>query len=1000
LPRDRGWGNNVLRIRMYNLNPEQRKAVEHGEGPLLVIAGPGSGKTRVITQRIVSLLENVPGLQPENILALTFTDKAAGEMKSRVDHELPGLDASPQISTFHSFCYGVLRKRHFERKLLDKIDIWIFLRRRMEQLGLEYYQKLAAPGAFLHDLNNFFSQCQDELVGPDEFDDYVRTRQSEFQARAASLDAPERVLQEEELCKQQELARVFRTSRRLIEEAGCSSLGTLISEVVHLWDRESETLEEYRRQFRYILVDEFQDSNYGQVQLLRRLVAPPYDITAVGDPDQAIYRFRGGAHGTFEMFKQVFPAPEVVYLNRNYRSTRKILRASDVVIACNEQRDSEKPPLVTENPEGTNVFLLSSPNYAVEADGVAGLVQDFTRGKRAIAEIAILYRAHGHRDLLVREFRRRKIPFVIRGLSLLSTTIMRDLLAYMRLVHSPHDNISLTRVLLARRWNFPETLSLDLRRQAARNRCSIYDAVRQTEQSLFKADLQNTRWQELKSILVELRKRAENARVTSLLDQTTELLELKFVPGSNDAACLEAFKRFLAQWEEKSETGSLPEFMEYFGYFLEAGGKIEAPEPPEPSNAVQMMTVHASKGLEFPVVFILSVASRRFPHGEQKPVIEFPDELRKGSVPPINLHLAEERRLFYVAMTRACEQLYVSSVGAKGKKASIFIDNLLSNPLVQGRDIARIDFEGLTEKNKAVEKQETTKPPSKKAARSSRPSQPALFGEPAPAPDTVRPPIAEWAQAVPVASSDGKLRLSATAIETYLECPLKFKFSHLFHIPTGPQAALTFGNIMHQSVRHYFKLRKAGKVAFDELSQFYLGSWKNVGFEDSYQEETYRKSGLSQLREFTDCHNALPIAAENIRMEVHFELAMEGVVLEGRIDQINPVKPRVPHLVQLVDYKTGRPRTQKDADKSLQLSVYALAARNQMGLEPEGLIFYNLTNNQPVATVRTKKELVAVQQKILTVAEEIRRMIFPPAPGFACRYCEFVPVCPAHEEDL
>jgi ATP-dependent DNA helicase UvrD/PcrA len=985
---------------MGNLNPEQRKAVEHGEGPLLVIAGPGSGKTRVITQRVVHLLENVPGLRPENILALTFTDKAAGEMKSRVGHLLPGLDNSPHISTFHSFCYGVLRQRHFERQLLDKIDIWIFLRRRMDQLGLEYYQKLAAPGAFLHDLNNFFSQCQDELVGPDEFDAYVGKRETEFQARAAGLDPAECLLQAEELRKQQELARVFRTSRRLIEEAGYSSLGTLISEVVHLWDREPETLEECRRQFRYILVDEFQDSNYGQEELLRRLVAPPFNITAVGDPDQAIYRFRGAAHGTFDMFRQVFPAPEMVYLNHNYRSTRKILRASDVVIARNEGRDSRKPPLVTENPEGANVFLLSSPDYVTEADGVAGLVQDLVRGKRALADVAILYRAHGHRDLLVREFRRRKIPFVIRGLSLLSTTILRDLLAYLRLVHSAHDNISLTRVLLAPRWKFAEKLALDLRKQAARGHSSIYDAIRQAEQSLFKRDLEETHWQELKSILGELRKKAEHLTVTSLLDQMTERLELKFVPGSNDAACLEAFKKFLEKWEEKSETRKLPEFMEYFGYFLEAGGKIEVPEPPGPVNAVQMMTVHASKGLEFPVVFILSVAARRFPHGEQKPVIEFPDELRKGPVPPVNLHLAEERRLFYVAMTRACEQLYISSVGAKGKRSSVFIDDLQSDTVVQGRDISKIDFEETAEKDAAAEKKEAIKPPAKKNARNNRPAQPTLFGEPAPAPDTVRPPIAEWARAVPLQAPDGKMRLSATAIETYLECPLKFKFSHLYHIPTGPQAALTFGNIMHQSVRHYFKLRKDAEVAFDDLSEFYLGSWKNAGFEDSYQEETYRKSGLGQLREFTDRHNALPIAAESVRMEVHFELPMEDVVLEGRIDQINPVRPQLPRMVQLVDYKTGRPRTQKDADKSLQLSVYALAARNQMGLEPQGLIFYNLTNNQPVASVRTQKELDSVQQKILAVAEEIRRMIFPPTPGFACRYCEFVPICPAHEEDF
>src|SRR5262250_16358 len=156
-----------------NLNPEQQRAVEHGEGPLLVIAGPGSGKTRVIAHRIARLLAHT-GVQPDNILALTFTEKAAGEMESRVREQVPGLQKSPFIATFHAFCYHVLRERDFDRRLLDEIDVWIFLRRRMQQLELEFYQKLAEPGAFLHDLNEFFSRCQDELIEPGEFEFYVR----------------------------------------------------------------------------------------------------------------------------------------------------------------------------------------------------------------------------------------------------------------------------------------------------------------------------------------------------------------------------------------------------------------------------------------------------------------------------------------------------------------------------------------------------------------------------------------------------------------------------------------------------------------------------------------------------------------------------------------------------------------------------------------------------------------------------------------------------------
>src|SRR5437879_1912589 len=489
---------------MLKLNAEQLEAVEHGEGPLLVIAGPGSGKTRVITQRIVHLLETAPGFEPrleprlgpQNILALTFTEKAAGEMQVRVKQALPAIEQPPRLSTFHAFCYHLLRQRHFDRRLLDKVDVWIFLRRRMERLELEFYRKLAEPGAFLHDLNEFFSRCQDELIEPEDFEAYVRKVEEEFLDRAPAVRAavtaaaalapgfsparwqppaapPDLALEWEEVQKKKELARVFRNSRRLIEEAGCSSLGSLISEAVRLLDRDPEMLERCRRQYRYVLVDEFQDTNFAQVELLRRLAAAPFNITAVGDDDQAIYRFRGASHGAFRMFDDAFPGHRTVYLERNYRSTKKILRAAGVVISKNDRYENKKG-LKTENPEGPSVYLVESPDYESEAGWVAAEVERLVARGRAFGEIAVLYRAHGHRDRLVREFRRREIPFSIRGLSVLSTPILRDLVAYLSLIHSPHDNVSLTRVLIALHWRFPAELALAVRMQASKDRCAIY----------------------------------------------------------------------------------------------------------------------------------------------------------------------------------------------------------------------------------------------------------------------------------------------------------------------------------------------------------------------------------------------------------------------------------------------------------------------------------------------------------------------------------------------
>ena len=997
---------------VFKLNPEQLKAVEHGEGPLLIIAGPGSGKTRVITQRIVHLLTGAgsaaeePGLlpgfptpagrseesfgagvQPENILALTFTEKAAREMQRRVREALPELEALPHISTFHAFCYEVLRKRHFERTLLDKVDVWIFLRQRMESLGLQFYQKLAEPGAFLHSLNDFFSRCQDELIEPADFERYVEAMDKEFQELSPSLDAAERTLMQQDIQKKQELARVFCNSRKLIEEAGSSSLGSLIPETVRLFDREPEVLESYRQLFRYVLVDEFQDTNYAQVELLKRLVKPPLSITAVGDDDQAIYRFRGASHGAFKMFDEAFRGHETVFLDTNFRSTKRILRAAEVLIAKND-RYQAKPHLRTSREEGAPVYLLQSPDFLSEAAWMAGEVARLIQHGTPPGDIAVLYRAHGYRDPLVEQFRRRNIPFAIRGLSILSTVILRDLVAYLNIIHSPHDTVSLTRVLLTPRWNFPEDLALEARKQASRDHCSLYDVLESWGRSGAANRLEGTGWPELRRLLGELRKYAEHASVTALLARLIGRLELSFLPQDHDGAYVETFRKFLEKWEDKSESWELDSFWEYFQYFREAGGQIEAPEPENSARAVQMMSVHAAKGLEFPVVFILSVAPRRFPHSEQKAVIEFPEALRKGPPPPANIHEQEERRLLYVGLTRAEDRLYVSSVAKSGKKPSLFISDLASNPTVEARDLERIQVPDAPP--------ETAAAPRAEPVRIERPSPPkpqgSLFGD-ATGASGIHPPLNEWASHTFAIKPEEKLQLSASAIETYDTCPQKFMFSHYMKIPTGPQAALTFGNIMHQCARRYFELRRQGPVQFEQLQVHFEQIWKGTGFEDDYQEQAYKKAGLEQLRVFVSRHETvttLPLAAE-----AHFSLDLGDVVLEGRIDQINPLPD---HSVELVDYKTGRPPSQKDADKSLQLSVYALAARDQMHLNPTRLTFYSLTSNEPVRTVRTPKDLDLVVDEIHEVATQIRKQLFPPQPGFACKYCDYELICPAHEE--
>ncbi len=288
------------------LNPQQQAAVCHGEGPLLVVAGAGTGKTRVITERIRHLLEADPDLPGGSILGLTFTDKAAAEMKYRVARTAGERGKSVCLGTFHSFCSGLLLERDPRLKTLEKEDHWVLLRRNLPVLALERYRRLAEPGQFLGDFVQFFSRCQDELVTPDDYDGYVASLAERYERERDTLPDDERRLREEEIGKQQEIARAYRSSDRLLRERHLLTFGMQLLDAVRALKDDAEFAASVRNRFRYILVDEFQDTNVAQIELLWRLGGEHRNIVAVGDNAQAIYRFRGASFGSFTIFLERF----------------------------------------------------------------------------------------------------------------------------------------------------------------------------------------------------------------------------------------------------------------------------------------------------------------------------------------------------------------------------------------------------------------------------------------------------------------------------------------------------------------------------------------------------------------------------------------------------------------------------------------------------------------------------------------------------------------------
>jgi DNA helicase-2/ATP-dependent DNA helicase PcrA len=971
------------------LNDAQRRAVTHGDGPLLVIAGAGTGKTRVITERIRHLLESDAALSGENILALTFTKKAAGEMKSRVVKADGERGKDVTLATFHSFCETLLKEAEPNWTALEKFDHWILLRRNLSRLKLEKYRRLAEPGQFLTDFIEFFSRCQDELVSSEDYQHYAGELAAHLESERAALDEDTYKARAENVAREQEIARAYKASEELLREKKAIALNGLIAEAVALLRKDGALRSKLQQRYKHILVDEFQDTNIAQLELLHLLSAEPRNVVVVGDNDQAIYRFRGASFGSFKLFLERFAGwktgqdstPFRVTLTENYRSTPNILRVATQVIAQNEVgADFPKKMLAPTRAEGERIRIVELATAEDEAHWVTNELERLHGTGYPWRDFAVLYRQHAHRDQLVVELSRRKIPLVIARLSILEHPLVRDVLAYLRLIATPYDDIACARVLAAPAWGLEPS---DLVRLAERTRkkrgTSLYDAL-QSPQPQLPFDPSPTALSELLEFVSAQRKTLRRRTALEILTDLTEWLEISQLAGARDRKFVAQLAQFVKDWEPKSEKRDLPEFLEYLDYFEQAGGTV-CLEDDAPGDAVQLMTVHGAKGLEFPHVFLLRVNSRAFPARERAPLFQFPAKLMKEELPTGQFHIQEERRLFYVALTRAERKLTITTLTEKRGKVPTFIEDILMEPAVRRRDLLQIAPK--------------IRPREEAADRGAAPDGAALFPAPAPRPRMFSR-IADWAETFHPPSPE-PLKLSSSQVDNYRKCPQQYLFGYLWSLKEGPRATLSFGSVMHTTIKRFVEqLRKGVKLPFEEVARIFETEWTSAGFEDDYQEGEYKKDGIEQLRAF---HGALLEAQSEIMgQEKAFELPLENnVIVNGRIDQINSLGR---NDVEIVDYKTGRPKKEADARKDLQLSIYALATQEIFELNPVRLVFHYLQNNQVQVTTRDAKQLDAAQKIVQEAAADIRAGEFSAKPGFGCRSCAYKPICPAHEEAL
>lgn len=955
----------------FQADPQQREAIEHISGPMLVLAGAGTGKTTVLIRRIANLIREGHA-RPDEILALTYTNNAADEMRQRIADELRGIGATGlQIGTFHAYCNELLQRCGRDFKVLDDPQLWIFLRRNIRELKLNFYVRAASVGQFLSDLLEFMRRCLDELVGPEQYCAYVeRMDRRELPVPRVGKSKRAKELTDEEVRGRcHEIAFVFETVEGMLRKNNFGTFGHMIQRAHELLSEDPGLLEMERARAKFILVDEFQDANFAQIKILQQLAGVIQNIFVVGDPDQGIYRFRGASSGAFELFQRQFANSKLVVLNKNRRSTTPILKCAHAIIAQNPQFSLHsisgtyhRSPLVSARDEED--LLKADKRLPVQAVQVSGNFMEATdlvstmsdrcrQSRCSWKNMAVLYRTHTHRDEVAAELVRNNIPFSIEGLDILDTPEVRDLLACLGAVISDADSAALFRISALRQF------SIDPREL----RAAIKALPRDTTATMALVLARINGGEAIIQALRQARSETGGNKVYAVLLALIRIFQLP------RGQAVEALLRFSKQWESSpiTQTGEPGEFLEYLEHFREARGTICLPAADE-ENTVKLMTAHAAKGLEFDHVFILRAVKGSFPTYYREPLIEIPTELRNSGLADADEKVVceqEERRLFYVAMTRARDTLNIYGQFGRGqtdKTPPGFMREMLKNRELKG---------WLTN-------------------RTCREFQTDIFA----AAQTPSSRLEEWVALPP--STNLSTTLSASSIQHYETCPLQFKLEREWRIPSEASGALLYGACMHRVLLTYYdSVRWERALSEDDLIDRFRMEIANAGFSDHYQRELYEQKGIAELRAFVAASSqAKP---EVLHTEERFSVKVGTTTLVGRIDRID----RAPDgAVVITDYKTGRPRSQEDADDSLQLSLYALAARDKWGYHSERLVFHNLDGNSAISTQRSDVQLEEARLHVEDIAEKIATGEFEPKPGFHCTWCSYRSLCPKTEKRI
>ncbi len=954
---------------MSELNSQQKKAVEHKKGPLLVIAGAGTGKTKVITNRIAHILKK-DWAKPEEVLALTFTEKAADEMEARVDILLPYGLVDTWISTFHSFGDRIIREEALmaglspEFKVLTQAEQVLFFRDNLTKFKLDLLKPATNPTKNIEAILNIISRAKDENISPDSYLKYAKKLKKE-----ASDEKDRR-----EAKAQLEIAKSYKKYEELKKDYDYLDFGDQVYQAYHLLKKHPQVLKKYQKQFKYILVDEFQDTNYMQNELVKLLTGKRGDITVVGDDDQSIYKFRGASLSNIMQFKKDFPETQEIVLTKNYRSNQQILDKAYQLIKNNnpdrlEVKNNISKKLKAQHKEGSAPKLKAFDKIQNEVDFIAQQIKEGKKEKDLeFNDFAILLRGNNYAQPFIQALNAAGLPWIFSGQSgLYQEEEVKLLSAFLRSLASNQDNLSLYKLAESFIYEIPPNDLIECLDLARKTNDSLFWVINKKLDSS-SLNISQTGKEQLNKLVDDIKKYRKMAKdktagevlyefikdkkiIEDLTKRETEQSEVQIKNISD-------FFNRLKEFEDVLEDASVQRVVKYLDSLIEAGDNPELAELDPELDAIRILTVHSAKGLEFDTVFIASLVNERFPTRKRSNSLELPDELIKEEVFSEDFHTQEERRLFYVGMTRAKQELFLTFSydcgGKRQKKPSVFIKEALGA--------------------KALEKV--------KQEKASNTKQIELFTKPK-----------AQTKAKPKRDNNKTIYLSPYKIDDYLTCPLKYKYVNIVKVPISPNFQVAFGNAMHKSIEYFLKNRKRGKeITPEEIVEILDKYWQPQGFDSKSHEKETKEKGEKALKNFVKKEKDQPLPES---IEESFSLKLKGGLIRGRWD----VSYSNDEGTQLIDFKTSDVREDEKAkrrvSKSRQLNLYAWAHKEKYGELPDQVGLYFLLSGKKAFKKPSERVIDNTKEKVSEVIKGINNEDFRADPSkWDCKFCAYNKICP------